>query len=64
VWDDGVVVARKPWAQPGWGQLELVAGQGRYPSLLQEALALAEEDARETGALGYAARLFAQLALP
>jgi hypothetical protein len=32
--------------------------------ILREALALAEEDAREAGAVGYAARLFAQLSLP
>lgn len=49
---------------PGWGQLGLHQSQGRPLEILREALALAEEDAREAGALGYAARLFAQLSLP
>jgi len=49
---------------PGWGQLELAPNQGRHIEILQEALALAEEDAREAGTVGYAAWLFTQLALP
>jgi hypothetical protein len=58
------VTGRTPRGHPGWGQLDLAPGEGRARELLREALALAEEDAREVGALGYAARLFAQLALP
>lgn len=58
------MAGRRPTGHPGWGQLELIQGQGGYASLLQEALALAEEDAREAGTVGFAARLFVQLALP
>src|SRR5437588_11596407 len=55
---------RKAQGHPGWGQLDLTQSRGHHAQLLRESLALAEEDAREVCAVGYAARLFAQLALP
>src|SRR5713226_10308794 len=59
-----VVTGRPGRGHPGWGQLDLPTSRGRHGEILREALALAEEDAREAGAVGFAARLFSQLALP
>jgi len=57
-------VARRPADEPSlFAPTELVISS-RTRDLLDAATAIEMEDAREVGAVGYAARLWAQLSLP